>query len=791
MTLRTRYLALGGALLIAASSLAVWWVFYCLPQPLFAAPLAHLLLDRHDRLLSAHIAEDGQWRFPPMDEVPEHFATALTQFEDRRFLQHSGVDFLALLRASRDNLLAGRVVSGGSTLSMQVIRLSRDNPPRTFSEKLAEMLRAWRLESLYSKDEILRLYASHAPFGGNVVGLEAASWRYFGRAPNQLSWAESAMLAVLPNNPALIHPGRNRQQLLSKRNRLLALLHEQNVLDELQYQLALAEPLPDAPHALPRLAPHLLDTLAQQYPGGQRLHSTLDADLQQQLTELALRYGEQLASEGIQNLAVMVLDNRSMDVMAYVGNRPEQASDLDLGHAIDMVQRPRSSGSTLKPLLFADMIEQGMILPQTLVADVPVNYFGFSPQNFNRTYQGAVSAREALARSLNIPFVNLLSQRGVEPFLNQLRQIGFSHLTRSATHYGLSLILGGAETSLWDLVGAYANLANRAEQGQDNQQTFWLNPRLLQDDQRNSNRLSTLSTATAWLTLDSLLEVARPGDEGYWQKFSSSRKVAWKTGTSYGQRDAWAIGVTPEYTVGVWVGNANGEGRASLTGVKSAAPLLFNTFSLLPPSGAWFERPDWQLKQVSLCRDDGYLDNGACVTQQAFAPVHSRFSRTSIFHQMAQLDASGEWRVHSDCEAVANMQMQDWFVLPPDQAHFYQQHHADYKPLPPLRPDCEEQASPQQDALSLVYPKPGTQILLPRELDGKLGKAVFRAIPRRPQTLIYWHLDDQFIGTTQSFHQQAVQPQPGKHRLTLVDEFGNRVESEFEVLDIGGKTTGG
>lgn len=758
-----------------------WWWFFSLPPTLFTATHAHLLLDRDGKLLSAHIAADEQWRFPELTRIPDKFATALIQFEDKRFWQHSGVDFIALARAMNDNLRKQRVVSGASTLSMQVIRLSRGNPPRTFFEKITELLRAWRLESRYSKEDILKSYASHAPFGGNTVGLEAAAWRYFARSPEQLSWAESAMLAVLPNNPGLIHPGRNRERLLKKRNRLLHQLFIQNRLSELEYTLAIAEPLPEAPHPLPRLAPHLLDTLIAQYPDGQRFHTTLDAELQQQLNTLARRSGEQLALEGVQNLAILVLDNRSFGVMAYVGNRPMNTWQ-EQGYAIDMIQRPRSSGSTLKPLLFADMIEQGLIVPDSLIADVPVNYSGFTPQNYNRRYQGAVSAREALARSLNIPMVNMLSMRGVDPFLMQLRQLGLSHVTRSARDYGLSLILGGAETSLWDLSVAYANLAHRAAQDQQHQQTFWQQGRLLQNQSARSTRIATLSTATAWLTLDALLDVARPGDEGYWEKFSSSRRVAWKTGTSYGQRDAWAIGTTPDYTVGVWVGNANGVGRAGLTGTQSAAPILFNTFNLLPAHRGWFQRPDWQMTTVAVCRDDGYLSNGACETKTIHVPLSSHFARITPYHRRIHLDATRQWRVNSECEAVAAMQTRDWFVLPPDQASYYQQFHADYQPLPAWRADCQHSDDRQDEALSLMYPQANMQIYLPRELDGKLGETVFHAMPAHPDTLLYWHLDNQFLGTTQTFHQIAAQPAVGKHHLVVVDEAGNRVQTDFEVL---------
>lgn len=768
-------------LLVVLMGFSAWWYWLAVPDELFAAPTSNVVLDRNGKLLSAQIAEDEQWRFPDIDHVPDKFATALVQFEDKRFNTHWGVDPIALLRATYLNLSQRRVVSGGSTLTMQVIRLSRHNPPRTLGEKLLEMARALRLESLLTKDDILKLYASHAPFGGNVVGLEAAAWRYFGRDPDQLSWAESAMLAVLPNNPALVHLNRNRQRLLDKRNALLKKLYEQHYLAELDYKLAIAEPLPDAPHALPRLAPHLLDTLSLKQRAGQRFHTTLDATLQSQLQNLTQRTGEQLALEGVNNLAVLVIDNKTFEVRAYMGNRPNVDTRAN-GHAIDLIQRPRSTGSTLKPLLFASMLEQGMIVPDSLIADVPISYTGFTPQNYDRAYRGAVPAHEALARSLNIPAVNMLSQHGVQPFQVFLQQIGMQHLKRSARDYGLSLILGGAEGSLWDITHLYANLAYLAAQEPYTTPRHWQRAKLLSTQSTDTGRIASLSTASAWLTLEALVEVARPGDEGYWEKFSSSQRVAWKTGTSYGHRDAWAIGITPLYTVGVWAGNASGEGRNGLTGTLSAAPLLFNTFNLLPQSPDWFTKPEWQLSKVAVCQDDGYLSNGQCATKLVNAPNSGRFTRLSPYHQRIHLDSTGQWRVTSDCEAVYQMQTRNWFILPPDQAYYYRQHHANYQPLPPFRADCQGLDTTQSEAIALVYPRPNTQIYLPRELDGKRNQVVFRAVPRRPETLLYWHLDDQFVGTTQTFHSQAMTVPVGEHKVAVVDEIGNRVEQNFQVL---------
>lgn len=785
--------------------------FYrCLPNSLFNAPLSSVLLSAEGKLLGAHIASDGQWRFPPLapEQIPSKFKQSIVTFEDKRFYQHYGVDPLAIARAIRLNLRAGRIVSGGSTLSMQLIRLASNNPKRTFAEKLLEAMRAVRLETRFTKDQIISLYASYAPFGGNVVGLEAASWRYFGRKPSQLSWAESAMLAVLPNSPALIHPGRKRDALKAKRDRLLKKLHEQQHLSQLDYELAVAEPLPEKPKRLPRLAPHLLDTLSQQRQQAaqsQRFHTTLDFNLQRRVNQVAEHHAELLALKNIHNLAILVIDNDSFHVTAYVGNVPPKQDVLKHGQAIDLIQRPRSTGSTLKPILFASMIEQGEILPETLVADAPIRYTGYQPKNFDRKYRGAVRAKQALASSLNIPAVNMLSYHGVERFLATLRELGLSALHRRSREYGLPLILGGAESSLWDLTNVYANLAlqanqvnaekNSKERSKDRiskgSSIYQRQAITLLKQNTVTQRQQLISPASAWMTLDALLEVGRPGNEAYWKRFDSSQKIAWKTGTSFGHRDAWAIGTTPRYTVGVWVGNAAGEGRQGMTGVKVAAPILFDTFNLLPDQFAWFKKPVDRMKTVSICKDDGFLANDLCQAVAYDIPQHSHFDRVSPYHQRVYLDkqqfAMGkQLRVHSNCESIAQMQAANWFVLPPEQAYYYQQHHADYQALPQWRDDCHQVKTDQYESalspISVIYPRTNTQVLIPTELNNARGKTIFRAIHSDPDTKLYWHIDEEYIGTTTTYHEQAIWVSAGQHTLTLVDEKGNRVERRFTVL---------
>jgi len=767
-------------LLVLGAACIAWWRM--LPEPLFSAPRSYVLEARDGTLLSARIAGDGQWRFPQTQHVPARFRRALLVYEDKRFEEHVGVDPLAMARALRLNWRAGHVVSGGSTLTMQLAKLSTDRPGRSYAEKLHEVLLALRLEARYSKEELLALYAANAPFGGNVVGLEAASWRYFGRGPDQLSWAEAATLAVLPNNPALVHVARNRAKLLQKRDQLLRRLGASGDIAPLDLELALSEPLVAQPRELPDLAPHLLETLRHQYPDQHRLRSTLDARLQALANAQVKQHAALLARQQVRNAAAVVIDNVNFEVLAYVGN---SASDPDSSF-VDVIRRPRSTGSILKPFLYAATLEDGQITPRTLLPDVPTHYDGFSPENFDRQYRGAVPADEALAHSLNIPAVRLLQGYGVARFADLLRSAGISTLTRPADDYGLTLILGGAEGTLWDISGMYASLAAMARAPETQAAPRFREPAVLAGRPGRSHAETPLGPGSAWLTLDALLEVPRPGDEAAWRTYASARRIAWKTGTSFGLRDGWAIGNTSHYTVGVWVGNASGEGRPGLTGSSMAAPLMFALFDGLPPS-PWFDRPTYALRQIEVCGNDGFLVNGDCRTARVWVPRASHFDVLSPYNLRVHLDARGGLRVSGDCESPGRMVHASWFVLPPAQEYYYRRAHADYRQLPAVRAGCEAAPDAGHGSLALIYPESNARVLIPRELDGTRGRTVFEAVSRRRDATIYWHLDGQYLGETHTFHQQSLDIDPGEHILTLVDDTGEHLARRFQVLS----TTGG
>lgn len=786
---------------MALGLLLLLWLF-CLPRPLFKKPLSVVLEDREGELMGARIAADGQWRFPLTDTIPEKYAACVVAFEDKRFWYHPGVDPISMARALWLNVKNAGIVSGGSTLTMQVIRLARDNPSRTIWEKLVEVFMATRLELTYSKQEILCLYAANAPFGGNVVGLEAASWRYYGKRPALLSWAEAAALAVLPNSPALIHPGRNRNALLQKRNQLLQKLFEQGKIKATECDYAKEEPLPEAPLPLPQLAPHLLDAITLnpnrfladtkhgifQEETLVRFRSSLDKNLQERCTEILGRRQELYRGNDIHNLAAIILDVPTGEVLAYVGN--VVGAGKEHGEAVDVVTAPRSTGSILKPYLYALALENGDIFPNALLHDVPTQLGEYRPENYYETYDGAVPAKRALIRSLNVPFVLLLQQYGLEKFHFGLQRLGLSTLNKPPAHYGLSLILGGAEANLLDITNTYACMARRLG-------TYYERDGRYADDDfrkvryqvmpaskpRLSKEAGLLSAGAIYYTFEAMREVERPNSTGEWELFRASRQVAWKTGTSFGFRDAWAAGVTPRYAIGVWVGNADGEGRPGLLGVEMAAPVLFDLFQQLPQEGQWFDPPYDDMAPVPMCRQSGYRAGELCVADTVWIPKSSLRGAVCPHHQMLHLDPTGQFQVTSDCESPALMQHRPWFVLPPIEEYYFNGKNPGYISPPPFRDDCKgTQAAQSQSPMQLIYPKHPTRIYVPIDLSGKLGSTVFQVAHRSRSAEIFWHLDGNYIGTTTVFHQMALQPPVGKHSLALVDRDGYRLEQTFEIV---------
>lgn len=715
-------------ILIAASVVFIIWLS-CLPRDLFkGTPYSTVVVDHEGELLGARIADDGQWRFPPSASVPEKYAIALIQFEDRGFRYHPGVSLKAVCRALVQNIRGGHTVSGASTISMQVIRLSRGRE-RTVWQKMIEMFMATRLEARYSKDEILSLYASHAPFGGNVVGLEAAAWRYLGRDADDLSWAEAATFAVLPNAPSSINLSQNRERLMEKRNRLLLRLRDKGFLDEYTYEAAIEEPLIGELHPLPSYCPHLIEEYNKDK------HATLvktgiQMSLQERAEAVLKQWRKDLAENGINDLAAVIIDVRSGERIAYCGNA--DIDDLRPGVWVDIAQSPRSTGSIMKPLLYCAALQEGVILPKTLLPDVPTNFGGFSPKNYDLDYDGAVPADEALARSLNIPNVYLLKQFGTARFVRMLQEAGISSLKRKPSEYGLSLILGGSEASLGDIVNVYTGIA------------------------RSYLDLASskfYDKTAIWYMLEAMAEVGRP-DQMDWRRVSSLRKVAWKTGTSYGSRDAWAVGITPEYVVGVWAGNAEGNSAPGLTGALTAGPVMFDLFNLLPATG-WFEEPSDGV-ELDICPESGYLAGRDCP------------HKVRIKAPQSAIDGKA-------CPWHREIREEKWFVLPPLMEKYYRVRHQDYRSLPKENVDGTS-------VMRFAYPSEGAVLSPAKQMDGSSPGIRCEIVHSRSDAVIYWHLDNEYLGETSDIHTLIIDAHPGINRLIAVDDEGIKEEITFKIL---------
>ena len=781
-------------IIVSVLGILVLLFAFSIRGPLFKASYSPVLYDRDGGLLGAQVAEDGQWRFPSTGKLNEKFVLALIEAEDRRFRRHLGIDPLAIVRAAYQNIREGRVVSGGSTITMQTIRLARSSVrtrKRTLPEKFIEAVIALRLEIGKSKNEILDLYAANAPFGGNVVGVEAAAWRWFGRSSEELSWAEAATLAVLPNSPSLIHPGRNRDALKDKRDALLEKLCSRGFFDEETLTLSLAEPLPGEPLPLPRLAPHLLSRLVNESGGvaafkGSRPAAftvTIDRSIQERAMAIMNRASARFAENGIMNAACLIINTRTGETAAYVGN-----TDSLYAADVDIVTSWRSSGSLLKPFLYAAMLDTGDILPASIVSDIPTRVGSFSPENITRNYLGVVPADEALARSLNVPAARSLRVYGVDRFARFLRSLGVTTLFRHGDEYGLPLILGGAEVTLWEITGLYAGLGRSVYTRSDDEKAAAFFPPSLfpRGDLPAASASPLISPGAAWLTLEALVFAVRPGEEAQWQEYASARRIAWKTGTSFGFRDAWAIGVTPEWTVGVWVGNASGEGRAELRSAVTSAPVLFELFSALDSlggnRGVWFPQPAVELRQAEVCAYSGFLAGPDCAAvKTANLPRNAPASGVCPYCRTVVLNLREDRRVTLESGSSGETVQRKWFVLPPAEEWYYRKWNLDYRPLPPE--EGSGSGLTGGNNLALFNPEPGTLVYVPRELDGRDGRIVFSAAHRSEAGIIYWHLDEDYLGSTTTFHEMEARPPPGAHILTLVDGEGSAITRRFTVLD--------
>lgn len=762
--MRGKVLVGGGAILIAL----MVYLLTPLSQQL-THDYSQVILARDSTFLRVFLNKDEQWCLPPQlnPTIPENLKTAVLVYEDQYFYSHPGVNPVALIRAIYLNLKHGEVISGGSTITMQLARMIR-NRERTILQKTLEILLSLKLEMKYSKEELLTQYLSHAPYGSNIRGYLAASHRFYDKKPDQLSWAEAATLAVLPNAPGMVFPSKNNSELRKKRDALLLKLFTEEHIDQETYQLSLLEPVPQTIIPFPLSAPHLTEKI-HQLNQLDIVKTTIDPDIQYETNFFVKQHAATMKQMGVSNACALVINNQSGEVVSYVGS--QDFDDLDRLGRVDGVQAARSAGSILKPYLYALAIDDGLILPTTLIKDVPTYFSSFSPNNASEKFAGIIPANKALIYSLNIPAVRLLNAYGVDKFYNQLKAAGISTLFRTSDEYGLPMILGGAEVTPWDIGRLYSGLANGGNFGE----ISYLS--------NNAHITSTnlVSSGATSLILDEMKELIRPGLEFFWKKYGNQKPIAWKTGTSYGHKDAWAVGTTPDWTIVVWVGNFDGQSNKNLSGMKSAGPLLFNILNVLPKSEKdWFTKDEADFVPIKLCKETGFYANEYCQNVEVTdAPRHMKPMRICPFHQSMIVDVNSGLVVCSHCWSDAKS-AQSFLTYPPDVNYYLRQNGGLIEDIPRHNPHCPTRQ--ENDMLQIIYPLDQANIIATRDFNGTLQPVIGRVASQVQDRELFWYLNDSFLGSTVDQPSLPLKLRSGDHQLRVVDSEGNSDRVKFNVV---------
>jgi penicillin-binding protein 1C len=767
-----RSLAVGGLSLL----MLLWLADRLWPLPMPGDDLARVVLAEDGTPLWRFADADGVWRYPVSpEEVSPLYLEALLAYEDRWFYQHPGVNPMALARAAWLNLRGGRVVSGGSTLSMQVARLL-DPHDRTLAGKLRQLWRTAQLEWHLSKREILEIYLNRAPFGGTLQGVAAASWAYLGKSPKHLTPAEAALLAVLPQAPSRLRPDRHPERAQRARDKVLQRLVEYQVWPDLRIAEAREEPLLLAPRQEPALAPLLARRLNTR-DSPPLIRTTLDAALQRRLEDLLLGWRARLPERT--SAALLVVETQNMAVRAYLGS-------IDLGDArrfghVDMIHALRSPGSTLKPFLYAMAMDDGLIHSESLLQDVPRRYGDYRPGNFSMGFSGPVSASAALALSLNLPAVQLLEAYGPKRFAAQMRMGGVPLVLPPLAEPNLSLILGGAGSRLEDLVGGYAALAREGRSARI---------RLQPQDPLVEQRL--LSPGSAWITRRILSGLARP-DRDRNAELVQRPALAWKTGTSYGFRDAWSVGVGPRYLIGVWIGRPDGTPVPGQFGLASAAPLMLQVHDLLSnrdaqrgiqvpveavPASVGVAAICWPLGQPMNRQDPNCRRQRFAWTLDGTTPPTLQAADQPLglgLRDVVWVNAQG-LRVDSTCPGAMKHEVVLW---PAPLEPWLPKAERRAARLPAPDSSCPPQGAGSAPPLSIVGVRPGDSLRRPATSSEALQLRV-SALGGNGRR--WWFLNGAPLGETQGQESLAVRfEQAGRIELSALDESGETARVEFQV----------
>ena len=715
-----------------------------------------IITNEKGELLNAYLTPDGKWRMKTeLGEISPLLRKTIVAKEDRYFYSHPGVNFFAVGRAAVSNLLHLRRTSGASTITMQVAR-ALERRPRTFWTKIIESFRAFQLEWKYDKDEILQLYLNLVPYGGNIEGVKAASLLYFRKNPDHLSLAEITALSIIPNRPSSLVIGKNNDRIIIERNRWLQAFAKEEVFTEKEIEDALAEPLNAYRSSVPHYLPHLSYQLKRR-ASAVSVATTIDLNTQLKLEKLTEDYVRALKLINIRNAAVIVIDNRTHKVVAYLGSAGFQ--DTTDGGQVNGAAAIRQPGSTLKPLLYGLAMDEGIFTPKSMIADVAVNYAGYAPENYDRQFNGQVTLERALEQSLNIPAVKALHAVGVERMTGVLTEANFRQIEKDRKKLGLSLALGGCGASLEELTGLFSAFANEG---------LYVPPVYMKGDSvRSGTRI--LSRESSYLITEILSKVSRPDFPLNWSATEHMPKIAWKTGTSYGRRDAWSIGYNRNFTVGVWVGNFSALGVPELSGANTATPLLFKIFNTIDydSDSEWYAPPK-ELDQRQVCTESGLPPGPNCtnLALDYFIPLVSS-TRTCKHLKEWKISADGRTSYCESCAPESGFVRKLYRDVSPEMEIYFAERGIAYEAVPPHNPDCEKIFKGNGPAIT--SPRNGTEYLLDRtdpepiQLSARTGNEVGQ---------VYWYINDQFFKSARASEPVFFVPSEGPVKISCTDDKG-------------------
>lgn len=738
-------------------------LFFILKRPLPFKDNSYstVILDKNDNILRIFLNNKEQFHLPPKDEnINYKLEKAIINFEDKYFYYHIGFNPFSIIRSFYINLKNNKVL-GASTITMQVSRLN--NPQkRTYINKILEILYSIKLEIWFTKKKILKMYLNNAPFGSNIVGYQSAIYYYFQKKESDITWAQACTLAVLPNSPSLISPFVNKEILIKKRNYLLNKLYKNKIINDEEYKLSILEDIPKINYSNKINIPHLSQFLKKKYNDKSIIKTFIDKNIQNNIEKIADNYSKQLQIYGIKNLSIIIADTKSANVISYIGS--QNFFSKETNGMVDGVLAYRSTASTLKPFLYTLAFERGYILPETLLRDVPLNFNSFSPENFDKSFSGFVKAKDSLIKSLNIPSVDLLNIYGVKDFYYFLKKANFNGLFRKYDDYGLTLILGGAEANLYEITSLYNSLGNLG---------IYKGLKLCEYDNYQDFRL--LNRGASFLTLDILKELNRPNTEFFWKNYSNSKSIAWKTGTSFGNKDAWAIGVSPDWTIGVWTGNFTGESNLKLLGATSSGNLMFEIFNYLSNiknTKSWFEKPINDFNFIKICKDTGFKSGEYCNNKElTYIVNNTSHLKICPYHKKYFVSKTGKNIV---CSLCRDSEYKEINVLEfPLEINFYLKNK---NILPPHNPQCPS----IKNDLEIIYPKEDMRIFIPRDFNNN-QKVNLKVSSQNNNTKIFWYLNNELINTTKNIHTTSIYLKKGVYKLSVVDDNGNKKIRNFYI----------